>query len=89
MYVVADILGVDMVYYTFSDFMDRRNNIKELLKGKNKEYVAIYRMYVGSRPWMKEYYRDCIWDFLNDYMSDEKLIEEYEKFCLKYGDNCA
>ena len=89
MYIVADILGVDMVYYTFSDFMKRRYEIKELLKNKDNEYVAIYRMYVESRPWMKEWYRECIWDFLNDYMSDAKLLEEYEKFCLKYGDKGA
>lgn len=84
-----EILGRDMMYYTFEDFMKKRFYIKDKLEEQDNTYKCIYRMYVEARPWMKEFYRNCIWDFLNDYMSDEELTVEYDKYLRKYGDYSA
>lgn len=76
----SEVIDRDLLFYTFDDFMILRNHIKDRLEHLTRKDYIIYGMYVESRPWIKEYYRGCIWDFLNDYMSEEELIEVYDKF---------
>lgn len=87
--MVDELLGRDMLYYTFDDFMRKRYYIKEKLETKDNKYITIYRMYVEARPWMKEYQRGFVWDFLMGYMSDDELIVLYEEYLKKRGDYYA
>lgn len=82
----ATILDIDMLYYTFTDFINRRDKIKNKLATKDNRYYCIYHLYVEARPWMKDYYRNCIWDYLNGYMTDSELLVEYDRYLSKYGD---
>lgn len=84
--MLNDIIDIDMMFYTFDDFIKIRDYIKEKLKIKDRQYIFIYRMYVEARPWIRDYYKGLIWDYLNDYMTDIELIEEYNKYLKKYGD---
>ena len=86
MYLLKNIFGLDMLFYTFDDFMRRREYIKEHFLEKDDEFRILYDLYIESRPWMKEYYRLCIWDYLNDYLSEEELLNEYDRYLEKYGD---
>ena len=47
---------------------------------KTKEEKSIYKMYVYSLCFEKEYVKDLIWEFLNGWQeSEEKLDSEYIK----------
>jgi hypothetical protein len=80
------IIDNDMTFYTFDDFVKMRNYIKDKMHTKEFSYLVVYRMYVESRPWIKDFYRGCIWDFLNDYMTDSELMDKYNDYLYKYGD---
>lgn len=85
-FMLEGIVDNDMLFYTFDDFMKVRKHIKKKLRKKTSRDYIIYRMYVESRPWIKDFFRCCIWDFLNDYMTDDELQHEYDKYLVKYGD---
>lgn len=77
---VAEIIGEDMTFQTFDVFMSKKEHIKDVLAVKYEDdlkYFAIYRMYVGSRPWINEYHKDCIWSWLNGYMTDVEFYDIY------------
>ena len=78
-----------MLFYTFDDFMRQRFYIKANLSTKDTNYVICYRMYVHSRPWVKEYYRGLIWDYLNDYADEDILDFEYKRYREKRGEQDA
>lgn len=84
--MLYEVIDRDMAFYTFNDFIRIRKHIKERLLDKNREYIMIYRMYVESRPWIKDFYRGCIWDYLNDYMTEDELLCRYDEYIAKYGD---
>lgn len=75
-----------MLFYTFEDFMKQRFYIKANLSTKDNNYIICYRMYIHSRPWVKDYYRGIIWDYLNDYLDEEQLTVEFDKYKAKHGD---
>jgi len=85
MYLHKDIFGADMLYYTFDDFMTRREHIKSEYALKEREYKILYNMYVESRPWMAEKYRHLIWDYLNDYLEELTLLDKYNEYLIKRG----
>lgn len=75
-----DLLGKDMLFSTFDDFMVIRNHIKDSLQKQTSTYVTIYRMYVGSRPFVPTKTRDLLWDWLNDFITDFELMREYRLY---------
>ena len=86
MLLYKDIIDADMLFYTFDDFMKVKDHIKEKLATLNDKDFIVYRMYIESRPWIKDLYRGVIWDYLNNYIDDEELRNEYRKYLLRYGD---
>ena len=85
MLLLKDKFGIDMMFYTFDDFMKRKDYIKDCYWKKDEDYKISYQLYIESRPWLKEYHRLCIWDWINDYMTDEELSSVYDKYLEKYG----
>ena len=85
----SEIIDCDMMFYTFDDFMRIKNKVKDKLETKNVKDILIYRLYVSSRPWIKNCYKYDIWDWLNDYLSDDELKEEYNKYLTENGDKGA
>lgn len=83
------IVDDDMFFYTFTDFIYFKDRIKKKLHTKDKDYYFMYRMFVESRPWIKDFYRGCIWDYLNYYMTEDELLSHYETYMKKYGDKRA
>lgn len=80
MYILSEFFGRDMLFYTFEDFMKVRTYIKEQYALKPYEYKVMYNLYIESRPWIKEYYRGCIWDYLNDYLTEQEIISNYMQY---------
>ena len=93
METVIELLGESMTFFTFDDFMRRRRFIKYnlALKFKNNDlkYITIYRWYIQSRYWVKDKYKYLIWDYLNDYETEDTLIDEYNEYKSKRGDISA
>lgn len=83
MYILSEFFGRDMLFYTFDDFMNRRDYIKKQFIAKEYEYKVMYNLYIESRPWIKDYYRGCIWDYLNSYLKDEEILVIYEQYLMK------
>lgn len=91
-YIYSNYFGKDMLFYTFDEFKDKRQYLKEQLLDKDEEYIAMYGLYIESRPWIKEYFRGVMWDYLMDYMSEIDFIIEYNKYDrrrVKVGDSNA
>lgn len=67
-----------LVFYSILDFFPRRNEIKEIYNTLSFCDKKSYKMYVYSICFEKEYVKDLIWEFLNDWEeSYMKLIDEY------------
>ena len=81
-----EIFGWDMLFHTFTDFMNIRDKIKSKLKDKDAIFRVTYRMYVESRPFIKDFYRGLIWDYLNDYVSEQDLLKYYKEYQDRIGD---
>lgn len=67
-----------LVFYSILDFFPRRDEIKEIYDNLSFNDKKIYKMYVYSICFEKEYVKDLIWEFLNDWEESYfKLIDEY------------
>ena len=67
-----------LVFYSILDFFPRRYEIKEIYNSLSFCDKKSYKMYVYSICFEKEYVKDLIWEFLNDWEeSYMKLIDEY------------
>ena len=67
-----------LVFYSILDFFPRRKEIKVIYKSLNLSDKKMYKKYVYSICFEREYVKDLIWEFLNDWEeSYEKLMQEY------------
>lgn len=68
----------------YRDFYRRHDVIKNVYELFNREDKTIYKYYVYSRRYLKEYTCDLIWQFLNDSgdveITKEMLSEERVKY---------
>ena len=68
----------DLVFYSILDFFPRRQSIKLIYKSLSLNDKKTYKKYVYSICFEREYVKDLIWEFLNDWEeSYEKLGQEY------------
>lgn len=73
-------VGMDkrLVFYSILDFFPRRFEIKETYESLSLEDKRKYKMYVYSLCFEREYVKDLIWEYLNDWEeSYPKFIQEY------------
>ena len=68
----------ELVFYSILDFFPRRFEIKKAYDTLSFSDKKIYKMYVYSICFEREYVKDLIWEYLNDWEeSYEKFIQEY------------
>ena len=68
----------ELVFYSILDFFPRRFEIKEVYDNLSIEDKKKYKMYVYSICFEREYVKDLIWEYLNEWEeSYEKFIQEY------------
>ena len=67
-----------LVFYGILDFFPRRDEIKATYDTLSLRKKKEYKMYVYSICFEREYVKDLIWEFLNEWEeSYMKLIDEY------------
>jgi len=67
-----------LVFYSILDFFPKRFDIKEVYDTLSLEDKKKYKMYVYSICFEREYIKDLIWEYLNEWEeSYEKFIQEY------------
>jgi hypothetical protein len=67
-----------LVFYSILDFYPRRNEIKTVYKSLSISDKKAYKHYVYSICFEKEYVKDLMWEYLNDWEESYiKLIDEY------------
>ena len=67
-----------LVFYSILDFFPRKEEIKRIYDTLPFCDKKAYKMYVYSICFEKEYIKDLIWEYLNDWEESYfKLIDEY------------
>jgi len=62
-----------MTFYTFDDFYKKRLSIKVLFTYLDKNAKRFYMWYLYSNTHMSLTKKNALWDYLNDYKTDEDL----------------
>ena len=63
-----------MKFYTYDDFCKNRHAIKRLFKCLSKNGCIFYKYYVYANTHMTIIYKNKVWDYLNDFISDAELV---------------
>ena len=67
-------------FYSILEFYPKRFKIREIYEGKSLEEKRVYKMYVYSLCFEREFIKDLIWEFINNWSeAEEKLDKEYKK----------
>lgn len=72
-----EIFDERLLYYGLDDFVCNRKLIRKVFKEKSIKEQYIYKLYVYSRPFIKETWKDYIWDFLQGDIEEPIFIHEY------------
>lgn len=77
-----------LVFYSLLDFYTKKEEIKLVYSSLTLEEIKAYKKYVYSTCFEREYVKDLIWEYLNDWEpSYEKLASEYRKKRRKARDD--
>lgn len=76
-----------LLYYGLDDFFKRKDIIKECFEKQSIDTQYLYKLYVYSRPFIKETWKDYIWDYLQNDIEEWYLISEYSIYKRKNRDN--
>ena len=68
----------ELVFYSILDFYPRRFEIKKIYSSLSLSDKRLYKHYVYSICFEREYTKDLIWEFLNNWE------ESYDKFEQEY-----
>ena len=72
-----------LLYYGLEEFYNKRLIIKTLYSCKNSEEIYLYRMYVYSRAFISDNWKNNIWDYLNGDKSDTEFRQLYKEYMDK------
>ena len=86
---VDRMINRNLKFYSILEFYPKRYKIRDVYDEQKNEDKKIYKMYVYSLCFEKEYVKDLIWEFLNRWDESEcKLDEEYNRRRLKADEIC-
>lgn len=67
-----------LIFYSLLDFYTKKDEIKKIYKSLSLDDIKAYKKYVYSTCFEREYVKDLIWEYLNDWEeSYDKLAREY------------
>ena len=72
-----------MLYYGLDEFFMKRLIIKSLFKCKSFDEQYMYRLYVNSRPFINDSWKDRIWEYIQGDINDETFRFLYDEFMDK------
>jgi hypothetical protein len=68
------------MFYGFDEFFKKRDAIRKEVDCMDKNQIFIYRMYIYSTPFVTDYIRNNMWDFLMRYEDDLDMIKVYSDY---------
>lgn len=69
-----------MEFYGFKEFFQRREYIKEQFRELEDYQQYVYRGYIYEMPFVTDYIRNTIWDYLNGFCPDIELVYTYSDY---------
>ena len=66
-----------LLFLNIDDFFSNRATIKNRLLIEDVHTVYYYRLYVYSRPFVSDMWKDYIWDYVMGDMKDEDFVYAY------------
>ena len=75
-----DIFDNRLLYYGLDDFYAKRVAIKTIFACKSIKDQYLYKLYVYSRPFINDVWKDNIWDYLQNDIPEYEFMNQY---CLQ------
>lgn len=72
-----DYFDARLLFLTIDDFVVNRERIKAAVGELGIDEIYYYRLYVYSRPFIADMWKDYIWDFLMGDMNDLDFVTSY------------
>lgn len=82
-----DIFDNRLLYYGLDDFARKRLSIKMILKFKSVKEQYLFKLYVYSRPFINDTWKDYIWDYLQGDMEEKEFVYLYDIYKQKHQHN--
>lgn len=82
-----DIFDNRLLYYGLDDFARKRLSIKMILKLKSVKEQYLYKLYVYSRPFINDTWKDYIWDYLQGDIGEQEFSYFYNIYKQKHQHN--
>ena len=78
-----DFFDKRLLYYGLDDFYKKRLLIKILFISKLIDEQYMYHLYLYSRAFINDTWKDNMWEYLQGDISDKEFRELYEKYIIK------
>lgn len=74
-----DIIKAELQFYSFTDFFEKKDIIREEYNNLSLRDKKIYKMYVYSTCFESEHVRDLMWNYLNsiELCNNMEIYKEY------------
>lgn len=77
MYVQECYIPPVCIFYGFDEFFDKRDAIRTEVDCMDINQIKIYRLYIYSTPFVTDYIRNNMWDFLMRDIEDYQFMQVY------------
>lgn len=74
-----------LLYYGLDHFYNNRYIIRDVLKEQTVDNAYLYKLYVYSRPFINDTWKDYIWDFLQNDIEDFEFANLYIEYKKRHG----
>lgn len=82
-----DIFDNRLLYYGLDDFSTKRFSIKTIFRCKSIHDQYLFKLYVYSRPFINDTWKDYIWDYLQGDMEETEFAYLYDIYKQKHQHN--
>lgn len=82
-----DFFDERLLYYGLDEFYRKRLIIKTVLMTKSLSEQFLYRMYVYSRAFISDTWKNNIWDYLQDDIGEVEFLNLYMDYQNKKSHN--
>lgn len=72
----------DMQFIGIKDFYIKSTYVKEVYRGLSLQEKWEYKYYIYARPFLKDYFKDIIWEYLNEDFGSFYHIDELKLYCI-------
>lgn len=80
MYIKECYIPPICIFYGFDEFFEKREQIRHEVDCMNLNQIFVYKLYVYSSPFITDYIRNSMWDYLMRDEEDLTLIKVYADY---------